>query len=65
MKLLDVRWFCGATNVAIVRAEDPYDGIQYFISQVTGSDEAGDAVYAMNWGTRFPNDAGDCLFGIK
>lgn len=64
MKLLDVRWFVGMTNVVIVRTECKFEGIQYFISAVAGETPKDDSDFAMAWGTRFPKDAGDVLFGI-
>lgn len=63
MKILDVRWFCGTTNVGIVRVEDPYDGIKYYVSSVTGMDEKIDMEFIAAYGATFPNDVGDVLFG--
>ena len=65
MKFLNVYWFTSITaSVGIVRAECEYDGILYFIKSVEGLDENADINSIMNWGSRFPKDAGDCLFGI-
>lgn len=65
VKLLDVRWFCGGHgNVGVVRVEDQYDGIKYYIGQVTGDSEEMDTHHIMNWGSTFPKDAGDVLFGV-
>jgi hypothetical protein len=66
MKILDVRWFCGRSNVGIVRVEDPYDGIKYYISSVPIPDtEASDSQFIADWGTTFPTDAGNKLFGVE
>lgn len=64
MKILDTRWFCGRTDVGIVRVEDPLDGIKYYISAFMPSTEDGDAKYIADWGQTFPSDAGDVLFGV-
>ena len=66
MKILDVRWFCGRSNVGIVRVEDPYDGIKYYISSVTIPDtEESDSQFIADWGMTFPTDAGNKLFGVE
>lgn len=67
MKILDVRWFCGYSNVGIVRAiVDEFDGIQYFISScVEGNNEEQDKRHIALNGSTFPIAAGDALFGIK
>ena len=65
MKLIGVKWFTGTSCIGIVMAECPYDGVVYFINQVTGHDEKADAEYIMSWGTRFPKNAGDVLFGVN
>jgi hypothetical protein len=62
MKYLGVRWF---NDIGIVRVEDEYDGIQYFIKYARGEDEQEDIKHIMDWGYRFPIDAGDVLFGVK
>ena len=64
MKILDTKWFCGRTNVGIVRVEDEYDGIKYYIASVEGFDETVDAEFIADWGSTFPKDAGDRLFGV-
>ena len=65
MKILDVLWFCGRTNVGIVRVEDEYDGIKYYIGSppVMGNEEA-DTQFIASWGSTFPKHAGDVLFGV-
>lgn len=64
MKILDTRWFCGRTNVGIVRVDDEFDGIKYYIASVSGADESVDAEFIAQWGTTFPTEAGNKLFGI-
>ena len=62
MKILDARWF---NSIGIVRVEDKYEGIQYFIGYADGADEDADKQHIADWGSRFPIDAGDVLFGVK
>ena len=64
MKILDTKWFCGRTNVGIVRVEHDYDGIRYYVANVKGADETEDAEFIAAWGSSFPNEAGDVLFGV-
>jgi hypothetical protein len=65
MKILNVRWFCGTTNVGIVRVQTEYDGVKYYISAFEPSTEDADAEFIAAWGASFPKDAGDVLFGIE
>jgi hypothetical protein len=65
MKILDVRWFCGHSNVGIVRVEDPYEGIRYYVGSCTGIDENADKEHIAAWGSSFPDAAGDVLFDIR
>lgn len=64
MKILDTMWFCGRSNVGIVRIEDEYDGIKYYIGSPKdgGYDEEYDRQWIADWGSTFPQDAGDKLF---
>lgn len=62
MKILDARWF---NSIGIVRVEDTYEGIQYFIGYADGGDEDADKRHIADWGSRFPIDAGDVLFGVN
>ena len=65
MEILDVRWFSGTSCVGIVRVNDPYDGIKYYISSATGMDEKIDMEHIAAWGATFPNHVGDILFGVN
>lgn len=64
MQVLGVRWFSGRGCVGLVRVQMPYEGIQYYIGPADGLDEEMDVVQIAEWGARFPDDAGDLLFGI-
>lgn len=64
MKILDVCWFNGTSCVGVVRVEDPYDGIKYYVGSCTGMDEEVDKEHIAAWGARFPNNVGDILFGV-
>ena len=68
MKILGVRWFNGC---GIVRVEDQYEGIKYYIKAIPFEDhfdfstEEQDKMFVAEGGLTFPNDAGDVLFGVK
>lgn len=62
MKILDVIWFSGASCVGIVKVEDEYDGIKYYISSASGMDERVDMEHIAAWGATFPRDVGEFLF---
>lgn len=64
MKLLGVRWFSGQQCVGVVRCDVEYQGICYYVGAASGQDESVDTEHIMAWGARFPDDAGDLLFGI-
>lgn len=64
MEILDVMWFCGRSNVGIVRVLDEYEGIKYYIGSPAGVDEETDKNWIASWGSTFPIDAGDVLFGL-
>lgn len=64
MKIIDVRWFCGRTNVGIVRVLTEYDGIRYYICGCSGLDEIADQEEIAAWGSSFDSHAGDVLFGV-
>jgi len=59
-------WFCAVDgNVGIVKVNDQYDGIKYYIGTCSGSSEEEDIDHITSWGSTFPKTAGDILFGIK
>ena len=62
MKILDAIWF---NKVGIVRVEDEYEGIKYYIKEVDGLNEEDDIWKVADWGSTFPKNAGDVLFGVK
>jgi hypothetical protein len=62
MKIIGARWF---NFVGIVRVEDPYKGIKYYIKNISSVNEEADMKDIADWGSTFPNDAGDVLFGVK
>ena len=62
----DVLWFCaGHGNVGIVKVDDQYDGIKYYIGACSGLHQDMDIVHITNWGSKFPKSAGDLLFGVE
>ena len=69
MKILDVRWFCGRTEVGIVQIEDEHSGIKYYIAappgEASGNNEEEDIQFIADWGSTFPKDVGDKLFGVE
>lgn len=50
MKILDVIWFTGSSCVGIVKVEDDFDGIKYYISSASGMHEKVDAEHIAAWG---------------
>lgn len=69
MEIRDVRWFCGRSNVGIVCVEDEYDGIKYYIGsppmrEYSPSSEEEDMQWIANWGSRFPREVGNMMFGV-
>jgi hypothetical protein len=61
----DVLWFCaGHGNVGIVKVNNPYDGIKYYIGACSGlgANEESDIAHIVSWGSSFPKSAGDLLF---
>ena len=69
MDVLDVLWFCGRSNVGIVRVEDRWDGIKYYIgsppfSEVSAMSVENDKRWIADWGSTFPKAGGDILFGV-
>ena len=65
MKILDVKWFCGSTNVGIVQVMTEYSGVKYYIGSFESSTEQEDAEFIAAWGSSFPLDVGDLLFGYN
>lgn len=66
MKILDIRWFCeGLGGCGIARIEDECDGIQYRIGARQGMSEEFDKWSIADWGSSFPKDVGDVLFGVE
>lgn len=62
----EVLWFCaGHGNVGIVKVNDPYDGIKYYIGACSGANEESDIAHIASWGSKFPKSAGDLLFGVE
>jgi hypothetical protein len=65
VNVLDVRWYCaGHGNVGIVRVMTEYEGIRYYIGRCEGINEDVDSQYIADWGSRFPIEVGDVLFGV-
>jgi len=67
-EFVDVKWYCaGHGNVGIVKVNDNYDGIKYYIGSFPGEEkghnEEEDIQWIMDWGSTFPKEAGDLLFG--
>lgn len=66
MTVVGAIWFTAAYGtVGIVRTESKYDGRQYFIGPAKGIDEEQDKELIADWGSRFPTDVGDKLFGVS
>lgn len=63
MKVLDSIWFI---NCGIVKVQTEYDGIKYYIrglQEHEWSTPEHDAQYVAEWGSTFPQEVGDILFG--
>ena len=66
MKILRTHWFTNKDGtIGIVHVKTEYDGLRYFIGRARGNDEIFDAQYIAEWGSSFPEDAGDVLFGLS
>jgi hypothetical protein len=66
MTLLDIRWFTNRGLIGIARTDDNWEGIRYYIAVVQNpSTPEADAQFVADWGSTFPKDAGDVLFGVK
>ena len=66
MQVIDVRWFYGRTQVGIVQVNEPYEGIKYYIASPPGEAKGynEDIQFIAEWGSTFPKDVGDVLFGV-
>lgn len=66
MEILDTYWFTDTTGcIGIVKVLDKWDGIKYYIGHAGGYDSAHDAEQIAGWGSSFPTEAGDKLFGVR
>lgn len=61
----EVRWFTGRACVGVVHVVDPHDGHEYYIGVGQGYDEQDDILYIAAFGSKFPVDAGNLLFGVS
>jgi hypothetical protein len=65
MKILDTYWFI---NGGIVCVLDEYEGIKYYIRGIQSNEFSTpekDAQMIADWGSTFPKEIGDVLFGQK
>lgn len=63
MKTIEGRWFCGRDNIGIVKVVDVHSKeVEYRIGIVAGHNVGDDLQSIADYGSRFPNDAGDVLF---
>jgi hypothetical protein len=63
MKILESIWFTNASGcLGIVRVEDQWEGIKYYIAAVGGLNAEQDEKFIASYGSTFPKDAGDVLF---
>lgn len=66
MTVLGITWFTngrGSVGIARVRSDETGE-VKYYLSAVDGFNEAVDTNIVASLGARFPNGAGDALFGI-
>ena len=64
MQVLDSIWYI---NCGIVRVEDEYEGIKYYIRGLQANEWSTperDAQFVAEWGSSFPREVGDILFGV-
>ena len=65
-KALDWTWFTSTKGtVGIVKVETTVGDIEYRISAVDGFMEKMDVLQVVAWGARFPDKAGEAIFGAK
>lgn len=63
---LDWKWFTSSKGCVGIAKVKTYDGgIEYRISSVDGFLEKMDVQQIVAWGARFPDAAGEALFGGK
>jgi hypothetical protein len=61
---LEVHWFNNSKGtIGIAKVQTAYDGIQYRISSVDGFLQHMDVQQVVAWGARFPEAAGEAIFG--
>jgi hypothetical protein len=61
---LKVQWFTSPKGtVGIAKVQTVHDGIEYRISAVDGFLEHMDVQQIVAWGARFPDAAGEAMFG--
>ena len=61
--ILSSLWFGGGTGcLGIVKVDDQYEGIKYYIVCAVGANEQEDQQRIAQWGSTFPKEAGDLLF---
>lgn len=69
MKVLNVIWFSARSCVGLVQCQTEYEGVKYYIGCPPGEDkgfnEEEDIQWIADWGAKFPQEAGDLLFGVK
>ena len=62
-KIIDVMWFTESQGtLGIVKVDDEFDGVRYFIGLCLGLDMKEDQQHIADWGAKFPKKAGDKLF---
>lgn len=62
--IINTMWFTNAHGTVGIARVQTQEGIRYYISTVPGFDEQHDAQRIADWGSSFPTEAGDALFGI-
>ena len=65
---MKVIWFSGRSTVGIVQVQDEWDGIKYYIGsppfiEYAPHNESADTQWIADWGSTFPKECGDILFG--
>lgn len=66
MVVLDSVWFSNRDGLTgIVRVQDEWEGIKYYIGRAHGMSVEDDTQHIADWGSTFPIEAGNALFHIK